>query len=358
MMLPLELAGVSRASADALVIAAGPMSGPHAAEGQQINSGLELAAEDINASGGVLGETVRVAAIDDGCAGERAAASAGEVAKMQPVLVVGHPCSSAAIAAARIYAAAGILFITPGARHPALTDKRPGPTVFRLAGRDDQQGAAAARWLAAASMAKRVALIHDRTAYARGLIETARTHLAASGLTEVPTFGIVAGEKDYRAAVARLKASNPEAVFFAGYPAEAEIILRTFRDEGVTAAFLGSDSLRSWSPQGPASIENGTLSVLVPFRLERLASAALLARLEAKAIVPDGPLLSAYAALQAWASAARASGTLQSDEASRWLSARTIPTALGMLAFDDKGDVSLPSYEVETWSNGRWQALN
>ena len=65
----------------------------------------------------------------------------------KPAFVVGHPCSGSAVAAASLYGAAGIVFIAPGVRHPALTAKRAGMTVFRLAGRDDRQGDAAAHWL-------------------------------------------------------------------------------------------------------------------------------------------------------------------------------------------------------------------
>lgn len=121
------------ARADHTVVVAGPTSGPRAAETEAIRAAVQAATDMINTGGGVLGEPINVVLADDGCDAARAREAARSIILTQPRLVIGHACSSAAIAAAREYGAAHILMITPGARHRDLTSNRAGPTIFRLA---------------------------------------------------------------------------------------------------------------------------------------------------------------------------------------------------------------------------------
>ena len=233
----MALPGAAAHAADVVIGVAVPLSGPKRALGEGIRQALERDAAALNAAGGILGSPIRLAVTDDGCQPALAEAAARSLLAEAPAVVIGHPCSSAAVAARPLYVSHGAVFIATGARHPALTAPAiapaspPGPqVVFRLAGRDDRQGQAGAQWLLENAPGKRVAIIHDRTAYARDIAEDAGRALKASGIAEPPVLTLVSGKAAYPDILAKLKTLNTEAVLFAGYPNEAAIIV-----EGVAA---------------------------------------------------------------------------------------------------------------------------
>src|SRR5262245_51392618 len=126
----------SSAGADVVIGVAGPMTGDRAWYGEQMQRGAELAVADINAAGGVLGQKVQLVAADDYCDPEQAIAAARKLVNQGVVFVVGHFCSGASIAASEVYAAAGVLEISPISSNPMLTELGRA-NVFRVAPRDD-----------------------------------------------------------------------------------------------------------------------------------------------------------------------------------------------------------------------------
>ena len=128
------------AEADTIIGVAGPMSGSFAAFGGEMRDGAAQAIDDINAAGGVNGAPLALQAMDDKCDAKTADAVANQLAGKGAVMVVGHLCLSASLAAASVYVANRIVEISPGTTWPDYTDKRPGAGIYRLTGRDDQQG--------------------------------------------------------------------------------------------------------------------------------------------------------------------------------------------------------------------------
>jgi branched-chain amino acid transport system substrate-binding protein len=141
-------AAAPSAHADVLIGDASPLTGPISWVGAQYLAGTELAVTDLNAKGGVLGEQVRLVSVDDACDAEQAVAAAQKLTSDGVVFVVGHVCSGAAIAAAPLYEAAGVIMMSASATNPKLTDEGRA-NVFRVVGRDDQQGIIAGDYLAA-----------------------------------------------------------------------------------------------------------------------------------------------------------------------------------------------------------------
>ena len=101
-----------------------------------------MAIADINAAGGVLGQQLRLISVDDACDSGQAMAAAHKLVAEKVAFVVGHQCSGASIPAARIYERAGIIQMSPASTNPRLTEEGRA-NVFRICGRDDQQGAIA-----------------------------------------------------------------------------------------------------------------------------------------------------------------------------------------------------------------------
>lgn len=322
---------VSPVRADPTIFVAGPATGRHAEA---------LVAMVAGADEAVAGRAIRVTEVDDGCDAERAEGAARMIVAERPDLVIGHPCPAAAIAAAKVYAAAGVLFIALGVRHPDLTDRRAGPTIFRLAGRDDRQGQAAAAELLAVAPQGKIAIVQDRTAYARVLTAAVTGELSRRNVPPPVVVPIVAGRRDYDAELQKLKISPPEAVFFAGYPSEAAVVLRSLRKARVAATMIASDANATDEFVAAAgSIDPSTPAVSVMMRAPRsggMNSADLKwAALRA---------LTIWLSLKANSQPSEIAGRLAVSEAG----------GEDRLQFDAKGDARVASFAAVPLVEGRW----
>ncbi len=343
------------AVADIVVGVAVPARGDFAGEGADIVRAAKLAAGRFNADGGVAGNRIAVVEADDGCAAKPAEDAARSLIERRVALVIGHPCASAAIAAARIYAQAGIPFIAPGLRHPALTEPRAGPTVFRLSGRDGHQAAFAAAYLARAFAGKPLAIVYGGSLYSKSLAAEAAAALRAAGSTNVLSAAIAGAQKEYGPLIAKMAAAKTEAVYFAGYPIEAGLLLRQMRSAGLTAAFIGSDAIASEQFAQIAREETAGAGTLLPYDPARSLAPETL-RQTFPGAEPTGAFILAYAAMEAWRQAASDAGSTAGEAVAKALQTRGFNTVLGRLTFDDKGNAELPSYDIVWWSDGDWRA--
>ena len=175
------MVGSGVAWADVKIATAGPMTGQYASFGQQMKAGAEQAVEDINAAGGVNGEKIILSIGDDACDPKQAVAVANQMVSDGVVFMAGHFCSGSSIPASKVYEEEGIVQISPASTNPKLTDEG-GPNVFRVCGRDDQQGMVAGAYLSdEAKGGKKVAIPHDKTAYGKGLADETMAFMATGG---------------------------------------------------------------------------------------------------------------------------------------------------------------------------------
>ncbi len=157
--------------------------------------------------------------------------------------VVGHFNSGVTLMASSIYADNGILEITPSSANPQITE-RGLDLLFRICGRDDQQAQVAAAYLASLGKTK-IAILHDRTTYGKGLADLTRKDLAARGVSDVLYFGVNKDETDYSSLIAKLKASGAGIFYWGGSAAQAVAILKALRDQSLTIPMLASDAVAS-----------------------------------------------------------------------------------------------------------------
>ena len=168
-------------AADLMVGLAGPITGPNAALGTQVRNGAKMAAEDINARGGILGNSIMVMEMDDASDPKQAVSVANKFVSQKITMLVGHVNSGTSIPASDVYREENIIAITPSSTNVVLTD-RGYPNIFRICGRDDKQGQVAGDYLLKHYKRKKVAIIHDKTAYGQGLaIETQKAFNAGGG---------------------------------------------------------------------------------------------------------------------------------------------------------------------------------
>jgi branched-chain amino acid transport system substrate-binding protein len=351
------LFAAGHARADILIAAAGPVSGPLASLGEQMLLGARQAVADINAAGGVLGQKLQLVVSDDQCDPKQAVSVANQLAARDIALVVGHFCSGATLPAADVYEQEGVVMISPAATNPDITEQG-HRLIFRTCGRDDRQGYVAGAYMARRFKGKRIAVLHDKSAYGRGIADATRKTLRDAGVTEALYDAYTAGEKDYTGLVSRLKQTGIEAVFVGGYHTEAGLILRQMQAQGMDAAFVGGDTLvlrEFWSVAGEAA-ENAVFTFVKDPRRNPLAAEVIKGFTE-QGKTPDGYVLYTYAAIEAWAEAAKRAGSLDAELVAAMLHGQSYETVIGKLTFDPKGDVDLPSFEIYRWSKGDYAPL-
>ncbi len=347
------LAGPAAASADIRVMVVGPMTGPYQALGKQIRAGVETAVDALNATGGIAGERIRVDVEDDACKADNALAAANRAIGRGDALVVGHVCAESAFAAAPVYVEHGLLAITPAVTADRFTDQRPGPTLFRLAARDDAQGATAGAFLAERFGGRRIAILNDGSPYGKPLAEATRRAMNDAGKREARADTYDPGAKDYAALAERLIADAIDVVFVGGDQGDVALILKALRAGGSDAVVVGGDALATSefaASAGPAA-EGTLLTFFTDWRRGGDAD-GVTATLRTAGVEPQGYVLPAYAAVQLWAAGRRASGSAEGAVLASTLSGTTTPTVLGTVGFDPKGDAAIQGFSIFRWQDG------
>ena len=348
--------------ADIVVASAGPMSGDLAVFGEQLKYGAEMWVKDVNAKGGINGEKVVLEIGDDACDPKQAVAVANKLVGMGAVFVAGHFCSGSSIPASQVYSEAGVVQVSPASTNPDFTDKAKGDNVFRVCGRDDQQGEVAGKWIADKYKGKKVAIIHDKTAYGKGLADETKKNMNAAGLKETMYEAYTAGEKDYSALVSKLKSNGVEVLYIGGYHAEAGLMARQMKDQGMSVQIISGDALVTqeyWNISGDAG--EGTFMTFGPDPRGKASAKAIVQKFESAGLNPEGYVLYSYAALQVFEQAATKAKSVKSKDLINAMRSTSFDTVLGKINFDKKGDVIAtkedPLYIFYKFSKGSYAPL-
>ncbi len=329
------------AQAEIMVGIAGPLSGSALPSGEQTEIGAQKAFEHLNDKGGLLGEEIIVTSVDDACDPEQAKAAARQLVSEGVIFVLGHFCSHTSIAASKIYEEAGIIMISPGSTNPKVTDDG-GPNVFRVIGRDDQQGTIAGDYLADTHSDRNIAILHDGQTYGLGLAEFTKHQLNKRGVTEVIFDGYTTEQADYKPVVDKLVKAKIDVLYVGGYQGDIGIILRQAKKKIPHLKLVSGDTLVSEEFRiiaGEAA--EGTYFTFGPdIRLKPEAAAVVAAIRDEDAFEPEGYTLYSYGAVQAWAQAVQQADSLKPDAVIKALKAGEFETVLGKIGFDEKGDVT------------------
>jgi branched-chain amino acid transport system substrate-binding protein len=335
------LAIADSASAQIKLGVGGPITGGSAAFGAQLKNGVEQAVEDINAAGGILGQKVQVFVGDDRADPKEGVSVANKFVGDGVKFVVGHFNSGVTIPSSEVLQENGILEITPAATNPKVTERGMW-NIFRVCGRDDQQGVVAGAIIADKFKGKRVAVVHDKTTYGQGLAEETRKAMNAKGIKEVLYEGVNVGDKDYSALVSKIKAGRADLVYWGGLHDTGGLILRQLRDQGVKATFMGADGITDdefAAIAGPGA--EGTLMTFSPDARTNPANKQIIEVFRKKGFEPQAYTLYSYAAVQVIKQAAEEAKSLDPKKVAEVMhSGKVFKTVLGDLSFDKKGDVT------------------
>ncbi|BBO66690.1 branched chain amino acid ABC transporter substrate-binding protein [Desulfosarcina alkanivorans] len=239
--------GALAASQPVVIGLQGPITGPWAYEGQMARQSCEIAAALINEKGGILGgRKVEVRVMDDEGQPKSGAMAATKLCGQRDVVAsVSTYGSSICEAAMSIYEKRKKVNIGYGVTAVRLTQKGFN-FFFRTCGRDDAQGNFFAKVAGERFNARKIAIMHDNTAFGKGLAEDARKGLAPlleTGKAEVVYFdAITPGEKDFHVPLTQLREVHPDLWYFTGYYAEAALLVTQAREIGVTCPFVGGNA--------------------------------------------------------------------------------------------------------------------
>ncbi len=338
------------AAAQVKIGVAGPITGPNAATGAQMKNGVDQAAADINKAGGILGQKIAVEYGDDVSDPKQGVSVANDFAGDGVKFVIGNYNSGVTIPSSEVYQENGILEITPASTNPTVTERGMW-NIFRVCGRDDQQGQVAGDYILKNFKGKRIAFVNDKTTYGKGLADETLKTIKAGGMDSVLYEGINTGEKDYSALVSKIKQSRADLVYFGGLYTEAGLIVRQMRDQGVSAPLMGGDGITSdefASVGGPGVV--GSLMTYGPDPRNRPEAKAVVAEFRAKNFEPEAYTLYSYAAVQIIAQAATAANSLDPKKvADKMHSGMTFKTVIGNISYDKKGDITRLDYVVYKW---------
>jgi len=357
--LSLGIALAGGASAQVKFGMAGPITGPSAATGAQMKNGVDQAAADINAAGGILGQKITVSYGDDVSDPKQGVSVANKFAGDGVKFVIGNYNSGVTIPSSEVYQENGILAITPASTNPTVTERKMW-NIFRVCGRDDQQGKVAGDYILNHLKGKKIAVVHDKTTYGKGLADETKKTINKGGMKEVLYEGINTGEKDFSALVSKIKQSGADLVYFGGLYTEGGLIVRQMRDQGVKAPLMGGDGITSdeFAAVGGPGVE-GTLMTYGPDPRNKPEAKKVVEEFRAKKFEPEAYTLYSYAGVQIIKQAAEAAKSLDPKKvAEKMHSGMPFKTVLGDISFDKKGDITKLDYVMYIWKKDASGKIN
>jgi len=233
------------ASAKTLMIGSmGPLTGPYAADGNDIKNGVLCAIDVINDEGGIPGyDKIELSPQDTACDPKQAVAAANKLINLEVAGVIGAYCSSSTIPASATLAEEDILMITPASTHQDVTD-RGLPYMFRMCGRDDDQAPAAVKFMMEGMKAKTIFIVDDKTTYSQGLADGVDANAKKMGMKVLGRDHVNQGDKDFSAILTMAKRANPD-VFYMSLQnhASGSIMAIQAKRMGLKSKILSQDAM-------------------------------------------------------------------------------------------------------------------
>src|SRR5215470_465854 len=233
------LASAQFADQTVVLAVAGPLTGGGAGLGIEQKQAAELAVEEKNAAGGILGAKIVLVAADDRADSAEGKAVARRFCDDPRVLgVVGHVNSGVTIDASTVYKECGLAMITAMSSTPAVTE-RGLDNVFRLTNRNDHKGPAIAGYLYRTLGKRKAVVVDDQTPYGKDMADLFALGFAHAGGQIVHRGKVTVGQKEFQGLLAELP-KDFDVLFFGGI-AEAAPVLKEMRTAGLNQLFACGD---------------------------------------------------------------------------------------------------------------------
>jgi len=352
------LTGCQKAPDTIKIGLAAVQSGSDAQIGLTMLQGSQIAIDEWNARGGVLGKQIETISLDDEGDPQKANTVAHNLVDDGVVAVLGHLNSSCTIPASKVYNEGKIIQITPGSTNPTYTEQG-FPYAFRICGRDDQQGPVAATYMHDVLKLNKIAILHNKTAYGEGLATEVKKTFESLGGQVTMFQGIGQDENDFSANLSVIQGSGAEGFFWGGMYGQGGPLCVKMRQSGVNIPFVSGDGCfaQPFIDTVGANAANVFLSFGKDYH-QNPASAAFIKSYNDKYHQDIGAYsVYGYDAANVLLTAISQAGATDADKVAAVLKGRSFDTILGQVEFDNKGDVKGSGFVMWTIKDGKLQAL-
>lgn len=332
-----------------------PLTGPYAADGNDIKNGALTAINVFLEDGGVPGYSdITLSAQDTACDPRQAVAAANKLVNEQVVAVIGAYCSSSTLPASEPLNEEGIVMLTPASTNEKVTE-RGLPYMFRICGRDDDQSKAAIKFMTDYLKAKSIYLVDDKTAYSQGLADNVEALSPAAGVEVLGHDHVNQGDKDFSAVLTKVKAANPD-VFYVSLQnsATGALLIIQARRMGINAKFLGQDAV--YHPQLMSIAKNDAEGVYLTFGYVDTDSEAykkFLAKYKAKYGEPGAYSAYSYDSAMTYLRAVKKVGSVDPAKVAEAIKLMEYDGASKRISFKPNGD-SGSNYIIRVVKDGKF----
>ncbi|AWB09508.1 branched-chain amino acid transport system substrate-binding protein [Thermodesulfobium acidiphilum] len=338
-----------------------PLSGEFSQIGEEERNGALLAIEDANANGGAFGRKFELVQMDDKDDPVESAIIAQKICADSSILgVVGGVNAGDTIPSAKIYAKNNVVMVTPSTTSTELTSKG-YYSVFRICASDVLEGPYAANFIVSNLKFKRVAIIEDNSAYAKELTDSFKSEFLKLGGTVLIEEKISQGDKDFKAPLEKIKALNPQVVYFAGMYPECAQIIKEAKEMGIKSSFFGANGIKDTEFIKVAGIASeGTMATSVGFSLNKILKGPDFVqryRNEFKKDPTDYSVF-AYDATLSIIDAIKLAGNPDRATLANAMHNLKFDGILGSTSFDKEGNTTNNLINVYVVKNGNWVSFN
>ena len=333
-----------------------PLTGFAAADGNSALIGAQLAIEQVNAAGGVDGETLELLVYDDQASPKESAPLAVKMITQDQVAAgISGSYSGSTRAAATIFQENATPYISAYAVHPDIT--RAGDYVFRTSFMGEVQGRAGAKLIGELMNLKRVVVITLNNDFGKSLATGFKEKAGGFGIEILNEYEYSIKDREFGPIVSKVKADAPDAIYASGYFFTAGPLVRQLRAAGVTTPVIGQegyDSEKFIEIAGPHAE-----GVIITTSLDRDSSEAItrdfVKGFEAKAGFPaDMVAASAHTAVLVMAEALRKAGAGDKAALRDAIAAASVDASTGHISFNALGEVR-KDVQVQVVKDGAWR---
>jgi branched-chain amino acid transport system substrate-binding protein len=333
-------------------------SGSDAQIGATMLYGSQIAIDEWNAEGGVLGKQIETISLDDEANPQKANTVAHNLVDDGVAAVIGHLNSNCTIPASIVYNDAKIIQITPGSTNPKYTEQG-FPYAFRICGRDDQQGPVAATFMHDQLKLNKIAILHNKTAYGEGLATEVKKTFESLGGQVTRFEGIGTDENDFSENISAVHDSGAEGFFWGGMYGQGGPLCVKMRQSGLNIPFVSGDGC--FAQPFIDTIGGNAANVYLSFGKDYHQNP------EAQAFVKsyndkyhqDVGAYSVYGydAANVLLTAIQQAQSTDADKVAAVMKSRSFDTILGKVEFDEKGDVKGSGFVMWTIKDGKFAVL-
>jgi len=320
-----------------------PLSGDAAIWGNNTKEGIDLAVEQVNSSGGVLGKKIVVVYEDTEALPQKGVSAYQKLVQVDKVTaIIDDSISSVTLAMAPLAQKDHVVILATGATAPKISDA--GEYIFRIWNSDAYEGQVAAEYAFNTLGLRDIAILYINNDYGKGLDDVFSTQFKKLGGKIVSSQSFEQNSADMRSQLTKIQSTNPAGLYLVGYPKEIPVALVQAKELGITTKLIGTVAM-----QDPKLIENAREAaegLMFPYPKDPNGKEVEAFNASFKKKYGKAPGITSdvgYDAVKMIVKAIELSKGSSGDDIKKGLNMlKDFPGASGVMTFDENGDVHKP----------------